>query len=116
MAVTLRTAAVVCLVPVAMLAAPAASADNQSYLSAVSAAGLTADHGDDGMLKVGKGACYLLAPHAGYIFGILPDRVADIVWQQNPQLEHNQAAIIVNAAIDNLCPGSNAMGQYANVG
>lgn len=92
------------------VAAPAA-ADNQSYLDAIST--FNSPTGTDGLLKVGKGACSLLRPNNALMFGRSPNVVAQMVWEQNPQLERDEATQIVNAAIDNLCPGVNPFG-YAS--
>lgn len=96
-----------------MLAAPAAKADNQSFLAAMDQLGFTSKNGPDGLLTTGKAACRLLAPSAGLMFGRHPNTVAEIVWADNPGLERNEAAQVVNAAIDNLCPGVNIYG-YAS--
>lgn len=98
-------------VAVSLIAAPSATADNNSYLDALRGLGLTAEEGDAGALKVGKGACALLAPGPGLLYGRHPNYVAQIVWEKNPMLERHQAAQLVNAAIDNLCPGVNLMGH-----
>lgn len=92
------------------LAAPAA-ADNQSYLDAIST--FSSPQGSDGLLKIGKGACSLLRPNNAMMFGRNPNLVAQMVWEQNPQLERPDATILVNAAIDQLCPGVNPLG-YAS--
>lgn len=47
------------------------------------------------------------------MFGRHPNLVAEIVWQANPMLERREAALVVNAAIDNLCPGANMLGYAA---
>ena len=47
------------------------------------------------------------------MFGRNPNVVAQMVWQATPQFERNQAALLVNAAIDNLCPGVNPFGYAA---
>jgi hypothetical protein len=106
----IRTAAAVGSAAVALLlAAPVAQADNQSFLGAVG--DLSALVGSDaGLLKVGKGSCHLLGPNEITMFGIIPDRVADMVWEKNPMLERPQAVRIVNAAKDNLCPGTGMFG------
>jgi hypothetical protein len=91
-------------------AAPA-HADNDSYLAAVNALGLNSKLGPEGLLQAGKGACGMLEPSPGLMFGLHPNRVADIVWQGNPLLERDKATQLVNAAIDNLCPGVNAWGH-----
>jgi hypothetical protein len=65
------------------------------------------------LLKGGKGACSLLRPDYGLMFGRHPNLVAEMVWQANPMLERNEAALLVNAAIDNLCPGANMLGYAA---
>jgi hypothetical protein len=90
-------------------AAPA-HADNASYLAALNAAGLQ-DKTPDGMLSVGHYACGALEPSPGLMFGLHPNKVADIIWQQNPELERDQATLVVNAAIDNLCPGASVFGH-----
>lgn len=93
------------------LAAPA-SADNASYLIAVKGAGLSAKNGDEGLLANGKDACRMLSPAgSGNMFGLSPNLVADRVWQNNAMLERPDAVVIVNAAIDNLCPGVNPWGH-----
>lgn len=98
---------------VALLVAPPATADNNSYLSAVGDLGELVG-GPAGLLQVGKGSCSLLKPHGvNYMFGIAPNPVADMVWQNNPMLERSHSVRIVNAAIDNLCPNPNAFG-YAS--
>lgn len=89
-------------------AAPAV-ADNASYLAAVS--GFTSKTGAEGLLSAGKFACGQLQPRPGYMFGLHPNVVADRVWQNNPMLERDEATVIVNAAIDNLCPGVNMLGH-----
>jgi len=92
-------------------AAPA-SADNDSYLAAVKGAGLQSKSGDEGLLANGKDACRMLSPAgSGNMFGLSPNIVADRVWQYNPLLERDGAVVIVNAAIDNLCPGVNPWGH-----
>lgn len=62
---------------------------------------------------MGKDACAALAPSPGLMFGRNPNVVAQMVWQATPQFERNQAALLVNAAIDNLCPGVNPFGYAA---
>jgi hypothetical protein len=94
-------------------AAPAAHADNQSFLDAMNAAGLTTEVGDAGLLAAGKGACGEMAPRTGLVFGRSATWVADMVWRANPMLERDQATFIVNAALDNLCPGVNIYGRAA---
>lgn len=96
-----------------LVTAPTAGADNASYLVRMNELGLVSEFGDSGLLGTGKAACGLLAPTAGLMFGRHPNRVADIVWEQNPMLERNEAALVVNAAIDNLCPGVNPWGYAA---
>lgn len=94
----------------ALVAAPAASADNQSFVDALTAQGFTSA---ESYLATGKVACSALKPQAGLMFGRHPNLVAEMVWTANPSLERPQAAQIVNAAIDNLCPGVNAFGYAA---
>jgi hypothetical protein len=89
-----------------LMVAPAAHADNQSFLDAMNAAGLSSQDGASDMLRVGKGACGLMAPSPGLMFGRSPNLVADLVWRGNPMLERPEAAVVVNAALDNLCPGA----------
>lgn len=108
---TLIAALAVAFSAAVMCGSPVAAADNDSYLAAVSS--LHSAEGDDGLLKVGKGACGLLAPTNSLMFGRSPNLVARMVWEGNPRLERPQAALLVNAAIDNLCPGVNPLG-YAN--
>lgn len=96
-----------------VVAAPA-NADNASFLGRMNEIGLSSELGDSGLLQVGKAACGMLRPDYGLMFGRHPNLVADIVWQKNPMLERNEAGLLVNAAIDNLCPGVNALG-YASV-
>jgi hypothetical protein len=113
-AVAAVVSAISCCASLAVLAAPTASADNDSYLAAMDALGATSAKGDDGLLRTGKSACSMLAPSAGLMFGRNPNWVAQVIWEQNPRLERNGAALLVNAAIDNLCPGVNPLG-YATV-
>ena len=84
--------------------APPASADNASFLAAMDGLGLSSEDGAEGLLRAGKGACSLLRPDYGLMFGRHPNLVAEKVWQANPMLERREAALIANAAIDNLCP------------
>lgn len=107
-------------VPTALIAgaltlagSPAASADNASFLGAMDSLGLSSRGGAEGLLRVGKGACSMLRPNYGLMFGRHPNLVAEQVWQANPMLERFEAAQLVNAAIDNLCPGVNALGYAA---
>ena len=111
MGATRVTAALTAAAAVAIAAAPTAAADNASYLAAVNQ--FTTPTGADGLLRTGKAACNLLKPTYGLMFGRHPNLVAEIVWEQNPQLERPEAAIIVNAAIDHLCPGVNMLGYAA---
>ena len=97
----------------ALAAAPPASADNASFLNAIDGLGLSSEEGAKGLLRAGKGACSLLRPDYGLMFGRHPNLVAEMVWQANPMLERNEAAQVVNAAIDNLCPGVNMLGYAA---
>ena len=97
----------------ALTAAPPASADNASFLTAIDGLGLSSEEGAEGLLRAGKGACSLLRPDYGLMFGRHPNLVAEMVWQANPMLERNEAAQVVNAAIDNLCPGVNMLGYAA---
>ncbi|MGE2836757.1 DUF732 domain-containing protein [Mycobacterium sp. SMC-4] len=92
---------------------PLASADNASFLGAMDALGLNSPQGPEGLLRVGKAACSMLRPDYGLMFGRHPNLVAEQVWQVNPMLERREAALIVNAAIDNLCPGVNMLGYAA---
>jgi len=96
-----------------LAASPPASADNASFLGAMDGLGLSSEQGAEGLLKAGKGACSLLRPDYGLMFGRNPNLVAEKVWQANPMLERNEAALLVNAAIDNLCPGVNMLGYAA---
>jgi hypothetical protein len=98
---------------VSLLTAPAANADNASYLAAMQSIGLYPQYTADSLLHVGKDACGALAPSEGLMFGRSPNLVARMVWQASPQFERNQAALLVNAAIDNLCPGVNMLGYAA---
>jgi hypothetical protein len=91
------------------LAAPA-HADNASYLAALAGTGLH-DQKPDGLLTVGHYVCGALEPSPGLMFGLAPNKVADIVWQNNPELERDQATQVVNAAIDNLCPVATPFGH-----
>ena len=95
------------------LAAPPASADNASFLTTMDSLGLSSKQGAEGLLKAGKGACSLLRPDYGLMFGRSPNLVAEKVWEANPMLERPEAAQLVNAAIDNLCPGVNMLGYAA---
>lgn len=106
--------AISCCASLAVLAAPTASADNDSYLAAMDALGMYSEDGDDLLLHVGKKACSMLAPSPGLMFGRNPNWVATTLWEQSPRLERDDAALIVNAAIDHLCPGVNPLG-YATV-
>jgi hypothetical protein len=72
---------------------------------------LSSPEGAAGLLRAGKGACALLAPNSYLMFGRNPNWVAQMVWEQNPTLERDQATFLVNAAIDNLCPGVNMLGR-----
>lgn len=103
------TAAALALAATSIALAAPAAADNQSYLNAVSS--LTTPTGTDGLLQVGKGACSLLKPNNAMMFGRAPNAVATIVWESNPQLERHEATLLVNAAIDHLCPGVNPWGH-----
>jgi hypothetical protein len=105
--------AVLAAVSLSLVASPGANADNGSYLAAVKGLGLTSKLGDEGLLSAGKGACSLLAPTSSLMFGRHPNLVAQWVWERNPMLERNEAALLVNAAIDNLCPGVNPFGYAA---
>ena len=58
--------------------APAAHADNQSFLDAMNAAGLSSQNGAPDLLHVGKGACGAMAPSPGLMFGRSPNLVADL--------------------------------------
>ena len=111
-----RTAAIaVCVLGASAVAsvllAPAAKADNASYLAAVKGLGLNSNLGDEGLLQAGKGVCAMLAPSPAFMWGLGPNIVAKKVWEQNPMLERDQAALLVNAATDNLCPGVNIYGH-----
>ncbi|MGU3501886.1 DUF732 domain-containing protein [Mycobacterium sp. C31M] len=97
----------------AMLTAAPASADNNSYLNRMNELGLSSELGPAGLLQTGKGACSALSPNAGLMFGRHPNWVAQMVWESNPMLERNEASLLVNAAIDNLCPGVNPFGYAA---
>jgi hypothetical protein len=96
-----------------LVTSPVAVADNGSYLGAMKNLGLSSKAGDEGLLRAGKGACGMLAPSPGLMFGRSPNWVAQTVWEQSPMLERNEAALLVNAAIDNLCPGVNPFGYAA---
>jgi hypothetical protein len=98
---------------VVLAASPPANADNASFLAAMDGLDLGSKQGAEGLLKGGKGACSLLRPDYGLMFGRHPNLVAEMVWQANPMLERNEAALLVNAAIDNLCPGANMLGYAA---
>jgi hypothetical protein len=98
---------------VTFAAPPLASADNASFLAAMEGLGLSSKGGAEGLLSAGKGACSMLRPDYGLMFGRSPNLVADKVWAANPMLERNEAALLVNAAIDNLCPGVNMLGYAA---
>lgn len=89
-------------------AAPA-SADNASYLAALGA--YTSKTRADDLLMAGKFACGQLQPRPGLMFGLHPNVVADRVWQYNSAFERDEATAVVNAAIDNLCPGVNMLGH-----
>ena len=52
-----------------------------------------------------------LQPRPGLMFGLRPNVVADRVWQYNSAFERDEATAVVNAAIDNLCPGVNMLGH-----
>lgn len=95
----------------AILTAAPAAADNQSFLAAVS--DLHSGYGPDGLLSAGKNACGIMRPGPFHEFGRSANIAAELVWQANPQLERPQAAQLVNAAIDNLCPPVNMYG-YAS--
>jgi hypothetical protein len=110
---TVAVPTVISVASMFLLCAPAANADNQSFLGAMNGLGLTSKDGVEGLLQVGKAACGMLAPSPGLMFGRAPNLVAQIVWQNNPLLERNEAAELVNAAIDNLCPGVNPLGYAA---
>jgi len=111
--VATAVSAIGCCASLAVLAAPTASADNDSYLAAMDALGMISKGGDDVLLGVGKTACSMLAPSPGLMFGRNPNWVARTLWEQSPRLERDDAALIVNAAIDNLCPGVNPLGYAA---
>lgn len=96
-----------------LVTSPPSTADNGSYLGAMKSLGLSSKGGDEGLLQVGKAACGMLAPSPGLMFGRHPSWVAQTVWERNPMLERNEAALLVNAAIDNLCPGVNPFGYAA---
>ena len=97
-----------------VITVPVAHADNDSFLAAVGDLTPKLNNNDPGlMLRVGKGACYLLGPNDASAIGIIPDRVADFVWQKHGRLERADAVRIVNAAKDNLCPGTGMFG-YAS--
>lgn len=98
---------------VALAVAPPAGADNASFLATMDGLGLSSKQGAEGLLSAGKGACSLLRPDYGLMFGRSPNLVAEKVWAANPMLERNEAALLVNAAIDNLCPGVNMLGYAA---
>jgi hypothetical protein len=98
---------------VTLAAPPLASADNASFLAAMNGLGLSSKQGPEGLLSAGKGACSMLRPDYGLMFGRSPNLVAEKVWAANPMLERNEAALLVNAAIDNLCPGVNMLGYAA---
>lgn len=111
--VMVAVSAVLAAVSVSLVASPAANADNGSYLAAVKGLGLSSQFGAEGPLQVAKVACSMLAPSLSLMFGRHPNWVAQTVWQRNPMLERNQASLLVNAAIDNLCPGVNPFGYAA---
>lgn len=92
--------------------APVASADNESYLTAVNGP-LSSKDGPEGLLAAGKDACRLMRPNSYLMFGRSANVVAGMVWEANPLLERDQATLLVNAAIDHLCPGVNPFG-YAS--
>lgn len=96
------------LLLVPFVVAPTANADNESFLAAVSS--LQSEEGPAGLLKVGKGACSIMQPDGALWFGRHPNVAADIVWQNNPMMERPEAVLLVNAAIDHLCPGVNPFG------
>lgn len=96
-----------------LTASPIASADNASFIGAMDGLGLSSRGGAEGLLRAGKGACSMLRPTYGLMFGRHPNLVAEQVWQANPMLERFEAAQLVNAAIDNLCPGVNMLGYAA---
>lgn len=100
-------AAAILLGAVGVVTAAPASADNASYLGAL---GGYKTRPDD-LLMAGKFACGQLQPRPGYMFGLHPNVVADRVWQYNSAFERDEAVAVVNAAIDNLCPGVNMLGH-----
>ena len=111
--VMVAASAVLATVSASLIACPTANADNGSYLGAMKNLGLSSKGGDEGLLQVGKAACGMLAPSPGLMFGRHPNWVGQTVWERNPMLERNEAALLVNAAIDNLCPGVNPFGYAA---
>lgn len=94
----------------AVVSAPTSTADDGSYLGAVGdLANLVGNV--PSLLKVGSGACTLLAPSNAAVFGVFPGRVVELVQQKNPKLARDQAVRIVNAAEDNLCPDVSHFGR-----
>lgn len=101
----------VSIMGVALLCAPAAAADNQSYLAAVNSLQPKANAAT--LLSAGKSACGIMAPGPGHEFGRMANVAVDIVWRNNALLERSDAVQLVNAAIDNLCPPP-PFGGYAS--
>lgn len=97
----------------AIVTAAPAAADNQTYLAAVAPIAGRFDNNTERLLLAGKTACGMLAPDNYMMFGHNPTEVANRVWRIYPTLERPDAVLIVNTAIDHLCPGTNPFGLYA---
>lgn len=94
------------LVGVGVATACPATADNDSYLAALGDR-VPSRNGATGLLAAGKESCRLLAPNSYLMFGRAPHVVSRMIWEAAPSLERDQADLIVNTAIDHLCPGVN---------
>ncbi len=94
----------------ALLAAPTAAADQQSYLDALHAQGITSSRGDGALFQAGAAVCKAtsLYMRAGdWAFLGARRRAAEDLVNENLDRPRNDAIIVANTAIDQLCP------QYA---
>ena len=95
----------------AVLAAPAATADVNSFYDALHAQGITSENGDKALFNAGTQVCKDTAYYIRYggdwgFFGARRKAAEDLV-NNNLQRPRNDVIILTNTAIDQLCPQYN---------
>jgi hypothetical protein len=94
----------------ALLTAPAAAADQQSYLDALHAQGITSEKGDGALFQAGAGVCKATSLYmrgGDWAFLGARRKAAEDLVNDNLHVPRSMAITVANTAIDQLCP------QYA---